>query len=147
MKKLIVVAVLSVAAVVGWRAHDSAPQRSILKDRIWIDHIPRGERDMIDVFAVISRQPVGVFQKASAWQGAFEMFRYEASGDEMRLVFPQTGDREQLTIKARTCKDKGMDFCLDVTGSSRGVHHYYSREGWEIGSASDLQKKLATLAP
>jgi hypothetical protein len=31
-----------------------------------------------------------------------------------------------------------MDFCLDLEGASRGVKHYYSREGWEIGGGRDL---------
>src|SRR4051812_16892353 len=116
MKKLIVIAVLSLVAVVGWRSHDSGsqPQGSIMKDRIWVDHMPRGERDMIDVFAVLSRQPVGLFQKASAWKGAFELFRYEATGEEMRLVFPQSGDKEKAHVVARTCKEHGMDFCLEI---------------------------------
>src|ERR1051325_6188146 len=101
MKKLIVVAVLSVAAVVGWRSHESHPQRSILKDRIWIDHMPRGERDKIDIFALLSQHPIGTFQNTSAWQGSHDNFRYEASGEELRMVFPQTGDKESARVVDR----------------------------------------------
>ena len=31
-----------------------------------------------------------------------------------------------------------MDFCLELDGASRGAKRYYSREGWEIGQAHDI---------
>jgi hypothetical protein len=66
------------------------------------------------------------------------LLRYEGSGGELRLVFPQTGDRETVRAKARRCDEGGMDFCLELDGASRGVKRYYSREGWEIGGNHDL---------
>src|SRR5690349_15416482 len=121
MKKLIVLAALSVAAVFAWPSHH---EKSILKDRLWIDHMPRGERDTIDVFAVITRQPIGTFQKTSAWQGSYETFK----------------------VVARTCNERGMDFCLEISGASRGAKKYYSREGWEIGDTNEIEAKLAAIA-
>jgi len=90
------------------------------------------------VFAAVSEHAVGLFQATSQWRGAFEAFRYEASGGELRLVFPQTGDRETVRAKARRCSEGGMDFCLELDGASRGVKRYYSREGWEIRGSHDL---------
>ena len=143
MKKPVLLAILvvvAIASVWSWkRAGDPAPaENRLLADRIWIDHIPRNERDTIRVFAAVSEHAVGVFQTTSAWRGAFEAFRYEASGDELRLVFPQTGDRETVRAKARRCNEGGMDFCLELDGASRGVKRYYSREGWEIRGNHDL---------
>ena len=88
------------------------------------------------VFAAISEHSVGVFQATSQWRGAYEAFRYEASGGEMRLVFPQSGDRETVRVKARRCNEQGMDFCLELDGASRGAKRYYSREGWEINGSN-----------
>jgi hypothetical protein len=107
-------------------------------DRIWLDHIPRSERDTIQVFAAVSDHAVGVFQAMSQWRGEYEAFRYEASGGEMRLVFPQTGNRETVRVKAWRCDEGGMDFCLELDGASRGAKHYYSRKGWGIDSARNL---------
>lgn len=147
MKKLIVLALISASAIVVWRSNDEGDRsaRSIMKDRIWIDHMPRNERDMIDVLIVLEEHPVGAFQKTSAWQGAFEAFRYEASGNEMRIFFPQSGDNEKLRVEARTCNERGMDYCLEVSGSKRGATRYYSRKGWEIRSLGEVQKKLDAL--
>src|SRR5215472_8126973 len=89
----IIVIVVAVAAL-AWRSHrhaavtaddaartfDGGDLDALLVDRLWIDHLPRGERDAFNVFMLMSQQPMGVFQKATAWQGAYEMFKYNARG-------------------------------------------------------------------
>jgi hypothetical protein len=141
MKKpvLLVVAVAAIVASLWGRERATRPaENRLVANRIWIDHIPRNERDTIRVFAVVSEHSVGLFQATSQWRGAFEAFRYEASGGELRLVFPQTGDRETVRAQARRCSEGGMDFCLELDGASRGAKRYYSREGWEISGGHDL---------
>jgi hypothetical protein len=106
-------------------------------DRLWIDHVPRGETDKINLFVALSEEGVGVFQEASAWQGKYDLFRFEASGNEIRTFYPQTKQRERLSVRARECRDvEHMDYCMDVSGGSHGVKHYYSAKGWEIGDAT-----------
>jgi hypothetical protein len=143
MKKLVLLVILGTAVTASlwsWKRTSEPVDTAerLLADRIWIDHIPRNERDTINVFAAISEHSVGVFQATSQWRGAFEAFRYEASGGELRILYPQSGDREKARAKARRCNDGQMDFCLEIDGASRGVKKYYSREGWEIGQAHDL---------
>ena len=31
-----------------------------------------------------------------------------------------------------------MDYCLEMTGASRGGTHYYSMKGWELDGAADV---------
>ncbi len=135
---VIVVAVVVVASLWGRERATRPTEARLVANRIWIDHVPRNERDMIRVFAAVSEHSVSVFQATSQWRGAFDAFRYEASAGELRLVFPQTGDRETVRAQARRCREGGMDFCLELDGASRGVKRYYSREGWEIGGGHDL---------
>jgi hypothetical protein len=145
MKKplLLVIAVtVAVASVWSWR-HTSEPadaaKNRLLADRLWIDHVPTSDKDPIQVFAMISEHAVGVFQATSQWRGNFEAFRYEANGADLRLLYPQTGDREAVRAKAKRCSEQPhMDFCLVIEGASRGVKQYYSREGWEIKQGQDL---------
>ena len=143
MKKLLVLAVVSTCAFAGWRvlrgedgaSNDSAGaahEDKLVLDRIWIDHMPKHDRDQISVFVAITDEPIGVFQTASTWKGHFELFRYEAHGDEMRILYPQDSDRERVKTKARKCSHGDFDYCLELDGSSRGVKRYYSRKGWEI---------------
>ncbi|HSS02375.1 MAG TPA: hypothetical protein VLM79_35190 [Kofleriaceae bacterium] len=143
MKKLVLLAILgtvATASVWSWKrtSEPVATDNRLFADRIWIDHIPRNDRDTINVFAAISDQSIGVFQATSQWRGGFEAFRYEASAGDLRIVYPQTGDRDKARVKARRCNEGQMDFCLEIDGASRGVKKYYSREGWEIGAAHDL---------
>lgn len=148
MKKALLAVVAVAGATYGvyqWRS-DSKPapkaDDDLIVDRLWIDHIPRNDKDIIQIFAAITEEPVGIFQATSQWKGEFELFRYERSGSELRVVFPQTNTKDRVKAKATRCNQRGMDFCLELEGSSRGVKKYYSREGWEIGSVKDADALL-----
>lgn len=143
MKKpvlLALVAVVAAGSLWSYRrgAAPNAPDEAagrLVTDRIWIDHVPRDERDTIHVFAAASKRALGVFRATSRWRGSAELFRFEASGGELRVVYPQTGERETVRARARRCTEQRMDFCLELDGASRGVKRYYSRKGWEIDGA------------
>src|SRR5262245_2386320 len=149
MKKLLVVLLVVGTAVAAWRwrsgsTEATATDSKLVFNRVWIDHMPKNDKDTIQVFAAITEEPLGIFQATSVWKGAFEMFVYESSGDEIRMVFPQTNDRAKVKAKARACNDKrDMDYCLELDGSSRGVKRYYSRKGWEIDG--HIQDRVETL--
>ncbi len=142
MKKLLVLAVISTCAFAGWRVlrgGDDAPAAThdnLVLDRIWIDHMPKDDRDQIHAFLAITDEPIGVFQKSSVWKGHFELFRYEAHGDEIRILYPQDRQRERVKARAGRCSRDGFDFCLELEGASRGVKRYYSRKGWELDGAA-----------
>jgi hypothetical protein len=154
MKKALLAMVAVTATGYGvYRWQSDAPAKAttadddLITDRLWIDHLPRNDKDMIQIFAAITEEPVGIFQATSQWKGEFELFRYERQGSELRVVFPQTGTKDRVTAKATRCDQRGMDFCLELEGSSRGVKKYYSREGWEIGSVRDIDALTHELAP
>lgn len=148
MKKLALFTVVIAGAVVGVRHfHHAAPAHHahLVQDRIWLDHMPRNDRDTVNVFAALTQEPVGVFQAASLWRGQYEAFRYEQKGDEIRLVFPQTGSKESIAVTAYECSDGGFDYCLDVKGASHGVKRYYSREEWVIDSPAHMDDEIHAL--
>jgi hypothetical protein len=155
MKKLLLVAALAAVGFGGWRlrahSHHAAVtdggENKLLVDRLWIDRMPEHERDPINVLALLSDDKLGVFQNLTAYRGSYELFRYERSGGELRVKYPQTGESDKLSVKVTRCDEDGMDFCLDVSGGSRGVRHYYSREEWVIGSLADEQKLADQLDP
>jgi hypothetical protein len=146
MRKLILLVAVAAVGVGVWkfRGTHQKPDPQLVENRIWIDHMPRNDRDQISVFAALSDESFGVFGKQSAWKGEFEIFQYEGHGGELRLTFPQDGDHEKVRAKASACGDKGFDYCLEISGSSRGVKRYYSMEGWEIDSL-DQKKLYATI--
>lgn len=150
MRKLMLLLVVAVVGVAGvkWAGSGDEPTagRHLAYDRLWIDRVPTHERDTVHVFVALREEAVGAFKTTSMWRGAWEAFRYEAHGDELRAVFPQSGDRETLASRARKCKEPGWDYCLEITGSRHGVVRYYSREGWELDSLPDADAQLARVA-
>jgi hypothetical protein len=133
----LVLASLAVAGI--WKLRggetETTTKRMVL-DRIWVDHMPKHDRDIFHIFLAITEQPFGIFQSTSQWKGEFELFTYEAHGDEIRIVYGQTGEKEKVKAHARECDEKGFDYCLELKGNSRGVKKYYSLEGWEIDTAN-----------
>ena len=139
MKKLLWMSVLAIGLGLGWRAWQGTTTSDggdpkLLFDRLWVDHLPRSERDTVQVFVAVTEQPVGVFENRARWKGAWEVFRYERrSNDQIDFLFPHTRDRERAGYRASRCHQDGFDFCLELAGASRGTQRYYSRKGWEIG--------------
>lgn len=150
-RALIVVAALAAGGVatVRWQAAGESSATDVsaahFKGRVWIDHRPRNERDMFHVFLTFKERPVGAFQLRSRWAGQFEAFRYEKNGNELRALFPQSGDRETMKLTITECKTDGMDYCLEIAGSSHGVKRYYSKKGWVIDRGMDADALLSTL--
>jgi hypothetical protein len=89
-----------------------------------------------NAFAAVTQQPVGVFQSGSQYKGSYEIFTYKAGGNELRITYPQSNESEKVKVRAWACNERGMDYCLELRGSSRGVKRYRSRKGMEIGEAT-----------
>ncbi|HEU0030614.1 MAG TPA: hypothetical protein VFQ53_08275 [Kofleriaceae bacterium] len=136
MKKTVLALVLASTAAYGvwhYRAdHHATASNNLVLNRIWIDHFPRNDKDSFNLFVALTQEPLGIFQETSQWKGNYEMFMHETSGNQLHIVYPQSGDRETVTANARECDEGGMDYCMDVEGASRGVKRYYSIEGFEI---------------
>jgi hypothetical protein len=142
VKKPLLLVLVSILIVSVWSWKRDAPSdhpARLLTDRLWIDHAPRSDTDTFNVFIARSRLSIGFFEARSGWHGAFDAFRFEASGADLRIVFPRTGTRETFRATARRCAENHMDYCLDIEGASKGVKRYYSQDGWELRPSADAQ--------
>jgi hypothetical protein len=152
MKKLIAVAAIAGLAVVGWkvRGHEHAQTqqldaldgRGVVVDRLWIDHVPTNPRESFNILVMVADQKIGIMRNTTAFKGSDEMFKW---GDGNGWRWPQNGDVDKPSIRVRTCKEDGFDYCMDITGVSRGVKHYASRKDWVIRSLADEQALAAKL--
>jgi hypothetical protein len=151
MKKLALSLSLVGFGIVGWRTirHD-APDAKLLFDRIWVDHQPRDQADTFQSLWVGGAQPFGNFATRNIWTGQFERFHYHVAPREdgvLEFLFGATNERQRVRYTARTCNENGFDLCLELSGTSRGLRHYYSRKEWQPNagdpdSANGLMRTL-----
>jgi hypothetical protein len=134
MKKSGIILLLLVLGGVGTRLLSrDQPEAKLIFDRFWVDHEPRDNNDRFQVLFVASEEPFGRFVTRVIWTGQWEAFHYHVVPREdgvLDLLFGATGERQRVRYTARRCNEKGFDFCLDITGSSRGVQRYYSKKQW-----------------
>jgi hypothetical protein len=137
MKKLTVVMVgLAVVLALRMSHHDN----KLVFDRFWVDHLPRNADDQFQSLFLNGEIPVGHFGTQTPWRGEWEAFHYHivARGDgELDLLF--RNDRQRVQMRARECSEQGFDYCLEVTGSSRGVQRYYSQRAWDKRHPEEIQ--------
>jgi hypothetical protein len=141
MKKLMVAGVLAAVAFGGWRwqhaSHDGH-RRNLAINRFWVDHLPANERDVFNVFVANAPEGLGGFAEETMWKGQIERFRFDIDGDKIHAVFPWSDTTEDIKLNARPCHEQGMDYCLELSGSTHGVKRYYSRTGWTRKSGEDV---------
>ncbi|MEM6954361.1 MAG: hypothetical protein AAF411_04275 [Myxococcota bacterium] len=134
--------VLLLAACSG-EAPSLTPQEaaSQLIDRNWIDAWPESKDDRLHVFRFVPSMGGGVHQDRNVFEGEFELFTFEATGDEIRFRFP--GREEVHTTSYRIEPVDGpqpFTHRLVLDDSPRGPDVYY---GWnEAGGATPFQMNL-----
>ena len=147
MKKVCAIAMMLMCGFSGWRLLGRATATKapikLAFDRLWVDHMPTSENDTVHAL-VLPTDRLAAFAEQSRWHADVQKFRFDVDGDKLRVVFPWTNTRETIEVTATECHERGdMDFCLEVTGSSRLQHRYYSRTGWSRKNVSDLAEVLS----
>src|SRR5580658_8511179 len=118
----------------------------LLIDRNWIDRMPETRHDRLHVYRFVPSMGGGVFQDRTLFKGTFELFQFEATGDRIRFVLPETG--EKVTSTYRIDEVDGpppFDLRLTVGDDPRGPHVYYGTRAETDRDGVALDRKLATL--
>ena len=76
-------------------------------DRVWLDHIPRSEREKFNMFIMLDEESIGLYQHASMWEGAYEAFRFEADGNKVRMHIRATEQQIGLSRPQRASNVQG----------------------------------------
>jgi hypothetical protein len=152
--KWFAVILLLVLIYFGWKwwsgsdADDARASRgadpSMLLDRIWIDGIPEGYTDYMNVFVALGEQPIGVFQKASSYRLEAELFQFRREGGKMAVIFPQTSTKKSFSYKISYCDDlPPFDLCLDIDKNPwGGPRRYYGDSEETLDAALALYRRL-----
>jgi len=138
--RAILVSVVLVAVAGAWylnkrgddqRAAEAEAARgkdpALLFDRVWVDSKPEKYTDYTHVMLAVSHAPIGVFQKASAYQSTVELFEYRRQESALAAHFPQTGKKRDTKYRIRECKDlPPFDLCLELNQNPwGGPRRYY----------------------
>jgi hypothetical protein len=152
MKRWTIVFVVAAAAVGIWwwqgrggggrdelaASHDDQPA-DLLFDRAWIDHTPSEPTEFAEVLIVQNDdQHFGVFLKGSAYRLELEVFKYRASGRQVKMRFPQTGKRADVRYRIEECDElPPYDLCLTIDKNPWGkARRFYAER--ECGDHTDL---------
>lgn len=117
--------------------------RTLLLDRNWIDSMPRTERDRLHVYRFVPSMGGGVFQDRTIFKGTFELFLFEATGDEIRFQLPET--RQRVTSKYRIERVTGpapFDLKLTIDGDPRGPRIYFGTRAETDRDGTRLEAQL-----
>ncbi|HTE51596.1 MAG TPA: hypothetical protein VK698_12170 [Kofleriaceae bacterium] len=103
---------------------DASP--GLLVDRVWVDSKPEKYTDYTHAMLVLSHAPIGIFQKASAYQATTEMFEYKQREARIGIHFPQTGKKRETRFRIRECNDlPPFDLCLELGDNPWGGPRRY----------------------
>jgi len=117
------------------------PNNKLLLDRVWIDHLPKDDKDSVNSMIFIDRDGVrvGAISRASVWRRHMEVFRWDRKDGGLSLEFPQVNKTVPVKAEARACDEapKPLDLCLDVTILKKTVR-LYSKKSWAGQELADL---------
>lgn len=160
--KAIAVALVGVCGFGAWKLGSAllggeAAGTDHVVNQLWIDHVPRDDRDMLTHLVVLDH-PQGKFGavgRSSQWRHMIEVFKWELSGDRLRLFFPQERARGEVRVKTWRCEGEApapFELCMELTNPEGQSMRLYSREDWKIqprdaaGSLADLIEDEPILA-
>jgi hypothetical protein len=137
---LVVGAAWGVWRVGGWLFGGEAARTDRLVNQMWIERLPRDQRDRVYQLALIQRQNrrIGIVARASAWQAHIDGFVWEQRGGELHARFPQTGQRLAGTARTWPCKGEApapFELCLELR-RGQDVLRFYSKTDWVIREAT-----------
>lgn len=116
------------------------PGLELMVNRVWIDRLPRNERDMINQLLFIQQDSdrIGAVVRASVWRRFIELNRWKPNKNGVELHFPQSDRKLKVGTRAYPCKGKApepFELCLDITvvGQTRRL---YSMKEWKIDATT-----------
>src|SRR4051812_6666740 len=85
-------------AVLGACDHPRGEDPSLLVDRIWFESKPQQPKDYLHAAYLLPQPKIGIFQRSSNYDFHFERFDYGSEGGALKLTFPQTGKKAEITF-------------------------------------------------
>ncbi len=108
--------------------------------------MPETERDHLFVYRFVPNMGGGVFQDRTLYKGMFELFNFEATGDEIRFNLPET--KTKVTSGYTIEKVDGpepFDLKLTIPDDPRGPKIYFGMRAETDETGGLLEQRLRAL--
>ncbi|MEJ7603849.1 MAG: hypothetical protein WKG01_38570 [Kofleriaceae bacterium] len=117
---------------------DGDEAKRLLIDRNWLDRMPETDRDKLFVYRFVPSMGGGVYQDRTLYKGTFELFTFEATGEQIRFDLPETKTKviSDYAIE-RVEGPEPFDLKLTLTEDPRGPKVYFG-----IRSETDRDGRL-----
>jgi hypothetical protein len=107
-----------------------------LTNQVWLERMPKDQRDMIwaAVLVQLKGRRVGVLAHASRWRSANDSFLWRLEKDTLRTRFPQDDKLYSLRVRTWECAGeapKPFQLCLEAKRGDRTLR-FYSRKEWVV---------------
>jgi hypothetical protein len=151
-RKLLLAAGLCIGAWMVWhRLFDDDQSSKRLVNQVWIERMPRDERDQIHGGVLVEHDGdrVGVVGRGSRWRIHQDLFLWRLDGDHLRTRFPQDNTRYDLQVKTWECEGKApkpFQLCLELRRGQR-VLRFYSHKDWVIRPHGEVPAELIGIVP
>jgi hypothetical protein len=126
-------------------------------NQLWIDHVPRDDRDIIAHFVLIDHRDgqFGAIGQSSQWRHRIDVFRWQLDGSSLRMYFPQDRVRGEVKVETWRCAGEApapFELCMKLTNKNGRSVTLYSRDDWKIephdvgDSLEDIAEEQPSLA-
>ncbi|HEU0033510.1 MAG TPA: hypothetical protein VFQ53_22920 [Kofleriaceae bacterium] len=116
--------------------------KQLLLDRNWMDRMPETERDHLFVYRFVPSMGGGVFQDRTLYKGIFELFQFEATGDEIRFNLLETHDKITSKYTIESVNQPPFDLKLTIPDDPRGPKTYFGMRSETDRSGLLLEQRL-----
>ena len=111
--------------------------------QLLIDRMPETERDKLFVYRFVPSMGGGVFQDRTLYKGTFELFRFEATGDQLRFDLPETHTKVTSAYAIRKVDGpEPFDLELTIPDDPRGPKTYFGIRSETDRDGSKLEARL-----
>jgi hypothetical protein len=153
LKLLLVIGVAFGAGKLWMRFFNEDEAVKRLVNQLWIERLPRDQRDMVYVAALVEHEGrrVGVVGRGSRWRSHQDAFLWRLDQDQLHTRFPQDDKRYTLRIRTWECEGQAprpFQLCLEARRGDQ-VLRFFSKKEWVIRPHADgaLPPDIAGLAP
>jgi hypothetical protein len=120
--------------------------KQLLIDRNWIDRMPETDREKLHVYRFVPKMGGGVYQDRTIYKGTFELFKFEATGDEIRFDLLETGDKVTSHYKIEEVSAPHFDLRLTIFDDPRGPRTYFGSRAETDPHGIALETQLSAVA-